>query len=377
MVSILFLGCVEGIGLETQLESDEGVEDMLVVEATITDELKQHEILLSRVSSLSDTTGTIFESGAEIIVFDENGNNYRFLEQERGTYVSEIPFAADLTASYGLNITALDGTNYESDTVKAFERTHLDSIYALRTTSDDGVDGLGIFIDVTNKDETGGYLGYSYQETYKIIAPNWDPFGFILSEDGMSFTVGVRTKEERVCYNTLVSNDLTQTTTVGLGINGLQQFQVRFLGRTNPIISHRYSINVRQEERSLEAYEFYGSLESFSSSDNIFSQVQPGAIEGNITVTNGNGSVLGLFEVVSVSEKRLFFDYGDFFPNEPLPPYFTDCRIFSISTIDPILRGTVEYVGTDEENNTFFVTQRECGDCTVLGSNVVPEFWID
>jgi poly(hydroxyalkanoate) granule-associated protein len=120
---------------------------------------------------------------------------------------------------------------------------------------------------------------------------------------------------------------------------------IRFTGQDNPIISHRYSILVRQYLQTPEANSFYRSLRDFSSSDNIFSQVQPGLLEGNISpVGDGDSFVLGYFEVSSVSESRLFFNYVDFFPGEPLPPYFdeSNCDRFLAPLLgDPELDGFV------------------------------------
>jgi len=48
---------------------------------------------------------------------------------------------------------------------------------------------------------------------------------------------------------------------------------------------------------------------------------------------------------------------------------------------DIIESGAFIYVrdsnGSVEGGGPFFVARRECGDCTVLGSNVVPEFWTE
>ena len=93
----------------------------------------------------------------------------------------------------------------------------------------------------------------------------------------------------------------------------------------------------------------------------------------------------------------------DFFPDEPLPPYFNELNCneaFSPPLNNPFRDGPfnlddcgfprllVSYLQAEEiefflSNSNppplcegpYLVTQRACGDCTTLGSNVVPDFW--
>jgi hypothetical protein len=143
-------------------------------------------------------------------------------------------------------------------------------------------------------------------------------------------------------------------------------------------------------------------LGSFSSSDNLFSQVQPGFLEGNITLdSNSEELALGYFEVTSVSQKRMYFNYADLFPEEPLPPYAFGCgslgsprlwpRGYHCASagvcdgncvsplIEQILAGTVVFAAENEGNGLrpYFTWPSPCGDCTQIGSNIVPEFWVE
>ncbi|MEM9001879.1 MAG: DUF4249 domain-containing protein, partial [Bacteroidota bacterium] len=144
----------------------------------------------------------------------------------------------------------------------------------------------------------------------------------------------------------------------------------------------------------------------FSQSDNLFTQIQPGLIEGNIKAAgNSEDIVIGYFEVASVAEQRIFFNYSDFFPDEPLPPFFDNfnCNaVFSPPLPNPLRDGPssleecgaqrtliellndeqVEFFLSNAEppplcEGPFIVTLRPCGDCTVFGSNIVPDFWVE
>ena len=214
-----------------------------------------------------------------------------------------------------------------------------------------------------------------------------------------------RAEEEQVCYNTVLSTDVILSDGIILDANQVRGNLVRFINRDDAILSHRYSILVKQFLQSADAAKFYRNLLQFSQSESLFSEIQPGLIEGNISAVDGEEELaIGFFSVASVTEQRLFFDYEDFFPNEALPPYFgtINCnRLIAPILGDPekdgpippnVTCGTplVELIQSEaieffESNSVppgecqgpYFVTFRECGDCTALGTNVVPDFWIE
>ncbi|MEJ2584179.1 MAG: DUF4249 domain-containing protein [Robiginitalea sp.] len=413
-IGIVLMGiysCIEEVDIATDLESTVDLDDILVVEATITDQLEFQSVLLSKPSPLGADTVRIEEQNALVLVQESSGASYTFSEVAPGTYQSDQRFAANGGNSYTLQIALENGREYVSTPEKLAGTSVIDDLYADRILSDTGVDGIGIFVDSSTPDTQFGNYKYTYEETYKIIAPNWTALEFEILNDGSepgsvpAVQLIERTQEEEVCYNTVPSTEviLSEGTTLadGQSVGNL----IRFAGSENPIISHRYSILVRQYLQTPAANSFYRSLRDFSSSDNIFSQVQPGLLEGNIRpVQENNSFVLGYFEVSSVAESRLFFDYVDFFPGESLPPYFgdTNCDRFIIPLLgDPARDGPVPdnvtcgqtllellaqeevefYIDNDippgECQGPYIVTFRPCGDCTVLGSNEVPEFWIE
>lgn len=127
----------------------------------------------------------------------------------------------------------------------------------------------------------------------------------------------------------------------------------------------------------------------------MFSEIQTGFLESNISSENDNSKVLGYFQVSSVDSKRLYFNYVDVFPDEEPPPYFINCNFLGAPRlsvpnvgsplIDGIKSGLIKYVGEnensppfgDDDYAPFLTTPRVCGDCTALGSNVRPSFWED
>lgn len=390
-ILLLFIGlfavsCVDPYQLESNT-----FEEALVIEATLTNQLKYQEVKISKTFKLEETLPTIV-TDAEVSISDDLGNTYGFTASN-GLFVSNSPFQAVTGRNYKLRIVS-GGKIYESSAEILSESQPIESV----TTSEESKNGeRGVQIKVNSVDPTGNskYYRYSYEETYKVIAPYWSEYVAVIEQDaeyGMSIADEIflvpHTYEARTCYSTAYSTDLYLTKTVGLSEDRVQDFPIRFIKVTDPIIQNRYSINVIQYVQSLAAYTFYETLAELSAAgENIFSQNQPGFFYGNISsVSNPSDKVIGFFEVSGVAEKRIFFNFEDVFPNDVLPPFLFDCEIIELdstafgpgnrqgATLRTALlnRKALYYTHAFP---IYFVVRPECADCTTFSSNVIPSFW--
>ena len=424
-------GCVAPVDVSPEVAGGESLAGTLVVEATISSKLQRQVVLISRMQQVeSDSTVNVredrlfnantpfilrnglspdLETGASVTVSSSAGVQYSFEESAPGVYESLEAFGAEQGLSYRLQVRTREGKEYQSTPMQTPQEAILDTLYAERIVSDLGTEGMAIYTDATGPANTAGFLRYTYEETYQIIAPNWTPLEFeIISEGNPGFgeppvvATVQRAREDRVCYRSDPATGILLVNSGDLENGEIRRNLIRFLGRNNPIIAHRYSILVRQLVISRQSYSFYERLRNFAANDDLFSQVQPGPIEGNISGLDNSDLVIGFFDVVTETSRRLFFNFEDFFPGEPLPPYFAEdfncSRLLSPPLPDPALDGPpspdgpcpqslierlkldlVEYIGVNADpgicEGPYFVTPRVCGDCTVIGSNVVPEFW--
>lgn len=126
--SIFGHSCVEEIELSTQTEFD----SILVVEATITNELKTQRILLSRTSPLEEEFNPIPESDAVVAIRDNNNFLHSFQESDPGIYLSVNPFAATINLEYKLEISTNNGSMYSSSNMQLTQSTQIDNLYAER-----------------------------------------------------------------------------------------------------------------------------------------------------------------------------------------------------------------------------------------------------
>ncbi|SHJ67262.1 protein of unknown function [Maribacter aquivivus] len=416
--SLQISGCVEEFEPENITEVLDGA---LVVDARITDENKPQTILLTRTFSFDEIEPTP-EIGAQVNIIDDLGGSIDFIENEPGNYSTIAAISLEQGRAYMLQITTADNVIYHSNKTTLPSRIELTELKTQRKFNNSENDGISITVSNSNNSSSANYFRYEYEETYKIIPPDYNPFiwdqvdydFFCEDDDGWEVTVTSRNEPADICFGTNKSNNLIITSTSNLTTNDLENFEVRFIGSDNYAISHRYSILVKQYHHDINAASFFSSLEDFSSSESIFSNVQTGMLESNVSAKNSeNAIVFGYFELSSYSEKRIFFNYEDFYPNEPLPPYIISCDVirepalypdgFHSTVIDGkiivdrgsnspliegIIAGQIGYIGDNEnflepDDNgelsraPFLVKPLGCIDCRKFGDNVIPNFWIE
>ena len=416
--SLQISGCVEEFEPENITEVLDGA---LVVDARITDENKQQTILLTRTFSFDEIEPTP-EIGAQVNIIDDLGGSIDFIENEPGNYSTIAAISLEQGRAYTLQITTADNVIYHSNKTTLPSRIELTELKTQRKFNNSENDGISITVSNSNNSSSANYFRYEYEETYKIIPPDYNPFiwdqvdydFFCEDDDGWEVTVTSRNEPADICFGTNKSNNLIITSTSNLTTNDLENFEVRFIGSDNYAISHRYSILVKQYHHDINAASFFSSLEDFSSSESIFSNVQTGMLESNVSAKNSeNAIVFGYFELSSYSEKRIFFNYEDFYPNEPLPPYIISCDVIREPALYPdgfhstviegkiivdrgsnspliegIIAGQIGYIGDNEnflepDDNgelsraPFLVKPLGCIDCRKFGDNVIPNFWIE
>lgn len=358
-------------------------EDALVIEATLTNELKKQQIKVSRAYRLEENT-PVFENGAQVYITDNEGNQYNFTEQSN-VYESETEFQAIAGKEYQLHVITSNGKEYISTKQTLSAVNEMQDVTA-EVGNLEGERGVSIKVHSNDPTNSSKYYRYEYEETYKIIAPKWSGFKMIYVGP---YEIGLipRTTEARVCYKTDISTDIQQVNTTGLTSDQVD-YQVRFISNQNYIITHRYSILVRQYIQKLEAYTYYKNLKEMSGSGSVLSPLQPGFLSGNLkSVSNPNEKVIGFFEVASVSSKRIFFNYADLFPGEAIPPYRNACPVdtlrYCFNPDNPKCAGwqLVQYAAIGNpiyylnSGPDYLVVPAPCGDCTTFASNVIPPFW--
>ncbi len=387
LYSILFLfsafllnSCTEAYPLLTNT-----YEEALVVEATITNELKNQEIKLTKSAKFEDEN-YLTESGAEVYITDNSGNRYDF-EDQSDKYVSTVAFQAVPGTQYQLHINTKDGRSFESSPETLSTVTPMQSVKAAIEKDKDNKRGVAIRVNSFDASNKSHYYRYEYEETYKVVAPKWVPTKAFINQNG-TLTFGQNDPNTKTCYGNKKSTDLLLLNTTDLKEDRVD-YLARFISDQDYIITTRYSILVKQYVESLAAFNYYSTLKKISGSASLLSPTQPGIVLGNLKSTkNPNDKIVGFFDVASISIERIYFNYNDLFLGEPPPPFYTDCQEFCYANYpfspDPCTHSGGYFDDLEMNNISYYLNgafyywvYSPCGDCTTIASNVKPTFWVD
>lgn len=386
LVGLLFLGCTEAYEFE-----NESYEDILIVDGMVTNQHKKHQLYLARSYAFGEQSSP--ERGAQARLVDQEGNAVNY--QEIGDFVYELeqPFGAQEGKEYHLEITTQGGKNFHSRPMTLPPLANVEGLTAEATTNDLGQPGIRISLDAESPSNAARLYRLEYEETYKVIAPFWTPYDAVVVFEGYStFETDVirRETEERVCYAQNLSKKIMLRSTANQTLDRIDKEEVVFLSTQDPKLIHRYSVLVRLLVEQPDTYNYFNTLKELSvQSANFFSAVQPGYLTGNLfNPINENEKVGGFFRVSSADEARIFVNLTDYYPNAEDPPYFNDCiKLAPIasgtrgnrSLLNIIYNGWMrfyDYNRGEIEGGPYLMVPASCGDCTVLGSNKTPAYWV-
>ena len=371
---------------------EETNEDILIVDGMITNQLKKHQIHLSR--SYPFETDPLPEKGATVEVVSSNGTTYSFIEKGDFLYEAAMAFRAIEGQEYRVLITTREGKTVTSTPMELPPTAELEEVFAQATLNKLDDPGIGIYLNAESNNNAQLYR-IEYEETYKVVAPRWTPYDAVVVFEGFStFATNVilRETQEQVCYAYNPSNKIMLRSTTNQTIDRIDQEEVLFLPIDSAKLIHRYSVLVRLLVEDPQAYNYFETLKELSvKSSNFFNNVQPGYLAGNLfNPDNGNEKVGGFFRVSAAAERRIFLNLNDIYPAAEEPPYFYLCSLTAPTAqggrgdrdlLNAIYNGSLRYYSL---NNTgefpgggpYLMVSAACGDCTVLGSNQQPSFWV-
>ena len=388
LLAFLFcLGCTAPYDFE-----EETNEDILIVDGMITNQNKKHRIKLSR--SYPFEAAPRPEKGANVQVISSDGTSVNFVEKADFVYESNEAFSARQGQEYRVLITTREGKNITSSPMALTPNAQLDRVFAQATTNELDKAGISVYFDAESRDNAQLYR-VEYEETYKVVAPRWTPYDAVVTFEGFStFATNVilRETQEETCYAFHPSNNIILRSTTNQTIDRIDQEEVVFLPIDSPKLIHRYSVLVRLLVEDPQAYNYFETLKELSvKSSNFFNNVQPGYLAGNLFNPDDlDEKVGGFFRVSAAAEERIFIRLNDLYPEAEEPPYFYFCGLTAPTAqggrgdrdlLNAIYDGSLRYYGL---NNTgelpgggpYLMVSAPCGDCTVLGSNQQPAFWV-
>ncbi|HYW94205.1 MAG TPA: DUF4249 domain-containing protein, partial [Bacteroidales bacterium] len=151
-------------------------DDVLVVDATLTNESPAAVVKLTRSFPYNSNISKA-ETGAMVIISDENGTTYTLQEVSDGLYQSDESLKPVTGRNYNVHIVTSDGSEFESDYETMLQAAPIDSLYYNILINNprqqgSGQNGVEISVDSNNPDDTfSRYYKWTWKETWEIRPP--------------------------------------------------------------------------------------------------------------------------------------------------------------------------------------------------------------
>lgn len=386
---LLFWSCMDPYKVDIS-----NSENLLVVEALITDENKSHVVKISRsISDFGDVYSS--EENATVIIVCNDGTEEVLAEKSPGFYVTDSSkFKAIVGNSYKLRIKTKNGEAYESSDCKMLPPTAIDHVYYERkeitNVNDEQIEGIQFYVD--GKAEPGSYIRWLYDEVWKFAIPYPQYAIFVDKEEGDGKELVSITPKNVYCWKKSESHEITVQSLQNQSSALINNKKVCFIPTgINDRFNIKYSINVKQLSISREEYNYLHKLkESTEDVDDLFGS-HPYSVKGNIkNIANANEPVLGYFQMGSVTSERVFISWKDamdlgiqnviVLESCPTDTIYTDEGSFKdlYSIYEHyVINGDLVLHDLEMLPTGLILTEPKCADCRLTGSPKRPEFWED
>ncbi|WP_289053310.1 DUF4249 domain-containing protein [Carboxylicivirga marina] len=391
LVLICFTSCLEPYDVNIT-----DYEDLLVVDALITDEQINHRVYLSRsIPNLDEIPQR--ESNALVIITDQNNKEEVLTEIEPGVYETDKEqFVPIIGGTYTLTIRTSRGIVYQSTPCTLLPKIDIDNVSfkaGKEWNSDETMELQGLNILVDGVASEGNYLRWLYEEDWQFKTPFPTRMAYDFEIDDWVYITPIN----HTCWKEDAANSVVIHSFANQNAATIKDKKVCFVpSKETDKLTVRYSILVKQLCISKEEYEFWNKLKVTTDDVGDVFGVQPFSIVGNIkNINDDKEPVLGYFQTGSVDSERIYIDRSDV-TNLGLPVFsrYYNCSVDSFKYEDfpdqtPleiynkfVLSGVYNLNDAIYDEDTgamvgFLLARPICSDCTLTGTSEKPDFWED
>jgi hypothetical protein len=333
---------------------------------------------LSRSRNLDDSGADMPELKAQVSIQGSNGNGYALIDSAGNGIYSSAPLNLDLTQNYQLTITTSDGNKYLSDFVTQKTSPPIDSVtWKLLKDPVTNAEVANIYVNSHDPANNTHYYRWDFLETWQHRSLYQTIWGVV---NGLVYPLDSSQMVSN-CWSSDHSNDILLGSSINLNQDVIAGAQLVSFMDNDPKMDVGYSILVRQYPLTLDAYNYWLTVQKNSQSLGGLFDLQPSQVNGNIhSITNPGDPVLGYVAASSVQEMRLFIDNDELGWKSnpvyscPMPVIATDPSNVFIFNYPDTSFGLYHYISGPPP--TMLITRKECLDCTYQGgTNVKPSYW--
>ncbi|WP_435353553.1 DUF4249 domain-containing protein [Emticicia sp. SJ17W-69] len=355
----------------------------LVVEGAINSGSGTTDISLSRTTQL-DSRQTLHELGAIVKVEAEDKTFNLLSEKKEGHYLANN-LNLNINKKYRLYIKTKSGKEYLSDFVAVKNNPPIDSISWNRED-----DGVHLFVNTHDNTGNTRYYLWEYTETWEHQADYKSYIKYEVSgpSNNKTYKVVYRNPDNNnyfdssmyFCWQNFTSAQLLIGTSIKLSQDAIN-LPITFIPQTSVKLNALYSINVRQQSLTKEAYEFLDLMRKNTEMTGTIFDAQPSILYGNIhSISDPNEPVIGYVSICSIQEKRIFIN-----PKQvPNWHYNSNCKETTFRNNSIVIRdqalgfiptNVVPLLAPFPTIVSYFAAPPECVDCRLSGTNIKPAFW--
>jgi len=336
----------------------------LVVDGKITNGIGSCEVHLFRTVKFIDKFDLKPEMDATVVLHDDLDNIEILTEYEPGIYRnSSLIIEGKVGSSYWIEIQTLSGDKYESSPELMPAAFEISPLYGeeieVITNNSSKREGIRIYFNAKNNDNTSTYIRWEYQESYEWHSPfrNAKPHS---------------ANPSRICYpvinlgqiNVFDASKSTIKEINHLATSTVYNNEVKFL--------HNYLIDMKVYAISKQTYIFWKNMKNLHQSNGSLYDVIPANIKGNIETCSGNCQVLGNFEASSVRKSQRTFNSADFSMKFPVFP--DECEEFEV-VIEGLPPDPNIFHILRNDGPVYTLQLLECYECNVVYPVKKPSFW--
>lgn len=343
----------------------------LVVEGYINSNGEPTNIKLSRTRNITwgDTASYINESGALVVIEDNQNDSYPLYESGGGNYRGS--YNLNTSFKYRLRITTADNKQFLSDFVACKQSPPIDNIgWKLND------DGVQIFVNTHDPANNTIFYRWNYTETWEFHSEYFSEVQY-----NRDSTVTPRVFPVYVCYKTQDAKNILVGSSEKLKDDVIHEAPLALIPDHDKRLSVLYSTLVTQFALDSNAYKYWSAMKGNTENVGSIFGSQPNQSQGNIhCLSDPTETVIGYISAGSTQQARVFIsnssmpadwnqkgncDYIEVPPvKDSLGLYF---GVQGFVPIKPHLDGII-VLG-------YYASEGPCVDCSLYGTTEKPTFW--
>jgi hypothetical protein len=374
-VIIIAASCVE----EYNPFLEHTAKDVLVVDSYLNASTNSVHVFLSYAFDAAQDTISRAETGATVLLENENGSSQELSEIAPGKYVAS-GIDVDMDAQYRIHFFTGSDNEYASEFVPVMRAPLLDSVTWQYHAPEPGTHGINIMVNSIGVSGDGLYFLWDYEETWEYTASFFSEYKYVNRRPEY------RAFDERmyVCYRTDPSSKILISTTEILARDVIRDHPILWIPGESDKLAKKYSILVRQRIITKEAYEFWSKVKRTTEDLGGLFDPPLTQVAGNIkNLTNGKATVVGFFGGGQLSEKRISIQFGE------LPEDLLRIRHLPLCESESLFHVPLSEIGKLNDTQIiisanyvggilrgYFVSSPACSDCRLHGGVLAPPaFW--